>query len=176
MQHLSPRLRESQAWDKLIIERAQECPGCSKACLAQLNESHFRVLRKGNTSHAMNSSLHAALNTKRLQRNMSDFFGADFSSFSNSKNTTEFDFDRAASAFPDISLDDDDIPTFPNSPGGDTRTTSGFSFHDFDTAPSQSPVRVTGDDELEKFENEFPEIEVPLKQVSFVFLFSHLYL
>jgi hypothetical protein len=103
---------------------------------------------------------------------MSDFFGADFSSFSGNKNTAEFDFDRAASAFPDISLDDDDVPTFPNSSGGDTRTTSGFSFHDFDTAPSLSPaVRVTGDDELEKFENEFPEIEVPLKQVSFVCFF-----
>ncbi len=101
---------------------------------------------------------------------MSDFFGADFSSFSGSKNTDEFDFDRAVSAFPDISLDD--VPTFPTSPGGDTRTTSGFSFHDFDTAPSQSPVKITGDDELEKFENEFPEIDVPLMQVSFRFFFS----
>ncbi|KAJ7593772.1 clathrin light chain-domain-containing protein [Mycena floridula] len=67
----------------------------------------------------------------------------------------DIDFDAAASAFPDISLDGSgDIPAMPTM----AHTSSGFSFDDFDT-PAE-PVKVTGDDEIEKFENEFPEIDV----------------
>ena len=89
------------------------------------------------------------------QHTMTDFFqsGAD-----------EIDFDRAASAFPDISLDGDaDIPIPSQAPplaaqnGG-----SGFSFDDFDTPSTfqDTAVKVTGDDEIEKFESEFPDIDV----------------
>jgi len=76
----------------------------------------------------------------------------------------EFDFDAAASAFPDISLDGStEIPAAAAAPlaggggGAIARSTSVFSFDDFDTAP-QSAVTVTGDDEIEKFESVFPEI------------------
>jgi len=94
--------------------------------------------------------------------------------FSSGNTVDEFDFDAAASAFPDISLDGStEIPNFSTAPLGGgggpiARSTSGFSFDDFDTAP-QSAVKVTGDDEIEKFESEFPEISPPT-QVSVVFL------
>ncbi|KAF8339325.1 clathrin light chain-domain-containing protein [Amanita rubescens] len=83
---------------------------------------------------------------------MGDLFGDDI------------DLDRAASAFPDISLDGSgDIP-LPAAPS--VRQDSGFSF-DFDAAPpirKETVVKVTGDDEIDKFENEFPEIDVPQQQ------------
>ncbi|KAG5636938.1 hypothetical protein H0H81_006334 [Sphagnurus paluster] len=78
---------------------------------------------------------------------MSDFF----------QTGDEIDLDAAASAFPDISLDGEgDIPNIQPSV-----TSSGFSFEHFD-APIQrdTAVKVTGDDELEKFQNEFPDIDV----------------
>jgi hypothetical protein len=92
---------------------------------------------------------------------MSDFFqsGGD-----------DIDFDRAASAFPAISLDGEgDIPTPSQAPPLAGRNDgSGFSFDDFDSPPTQThtDVKVTGDDEIEKFENEFPNIDIG--QVSFV--------
>ncbi|KAG6920037.1 hypothetical protein DXG01_010105 [Tephrocybe rancida] len=82
----------------------------------------------------------------------------------------EIDFDRAASAFPDISLDGEgDIPNIPSQTQSITQPTSGFSFDDFD-APGDNVVKVTGDDELEKFQSEFPDIDVgqpPLAQPSY---------
>ena len=81
---------------------------------------------------------------------MTDFFSDDI------------DFDRAASAFPDISLDGSgDIP-IPAAPPA--RQDSGFAF-DFDAAPparKETAVKVTGDDEIDKFESEFPDIDVPV--------------
>ena len=81
-----------------------------------------------------------------------------------SSGNDEIDFDRAASAFPDISLDGDgDIPSGPIIP---TATNSnfdgGFDLGDFDSAPVRD-VKVTGyeDGEIEKFESEFPDIGVP---------------
>ncbi|ETW74787.1 hypothetical protein HETIRDRAFT_391469 [Heterobasidion irregulare TC 32-1] len=81
-----------------------------------------------------------------------------------SSDNDEIDFDRAASAFPDISLDgDSDIPSGPIIP---TVTNSnfdgGFDLGDFDNAPVRD-VKVTGDEdgEIEKFESEFPDIGVP---------------
>ncbi|KAG6813756.1 hypothetical protein H0H92_007708 [Tricholoma furcatifolium] len=94
---------------------------------------------------------------------MSDFF---------STGEEEIDFDRAASAFPDISLDGEgDIP-IPTQTQPVSQTTSGFSFEDFDTPTSHGNVKVTGDDEIEKFESEFPDIDVgqpqpPPTQLSF---------
>jgi len=74
------------------------------------------------------------------------------------------EFERAANAFPDISLDGPgDILSAPAGNQTGHSSGGGFSFDDFDTplAPSGGAVRVTGNDELEKFENEFPDIEVP---------------
>ncbi|OCH83944.1 clathrin light chain [Obba rivulosa] len=73
----------------------------------------------------------------------------------------EIDFDRVASAFPDISLDGSgDIPA-PTVPVAAQPT--GFSFDDFTSPPRErvTEVKVTGDDEIEKFESEFPDIEIP---------------
>ncbi|KAF8070390.1 clathrin light chain-domain-containing protein [Lyophyllum atratum] len=75
----------------------------------------------------------------------------------------EIDFDRAASAFPDISLDGEgDIPIPTQSHPVRHDSNSGFSFDDFDSPPVQrdTTVKVTGDDELEKFQSEFPDIDV----------------
>jgi hypothetical protein len=73
----------------------------------------------------------------------------------------DIDFDHAASAFPDISLDGDiPIPSAP--PVGQSASVDDFSFDAFD-APRErtTEVKVTGDDEIEKFESEFPEIDLP---------------
>lgn len=75
----------------------------------------------------------------------------------------DIDFEHAISAFPDIEFDGD-IPV-PSAPSGAPVASSGsFSFDDFDT-PSirgrDTDVKVTGDDEIEKFENEFPELDMP---------------
>ncbi|KAH9834143.1 clathrin light chain [Rhodofomes roseus] len=80
----------------------------------------------------------------------------------------DIDFDRAASAFPDISLDgigDIPAPALPAAPA----TSSGFSFEDFASPPRerQTEVKVTGDDEIEKFEDQFPDIEVPSSEPVF---------
>ncbi|KAI6145530.1 clathrin light chain-domain-containing protein [Pisolithus tinctorius] len=72
----------------------------------------------------------------------------------------EFDFDRAASAFPDISLDGEgDVPAFSSAAAP---VNSGFSFDDFGSPPRASftEVKVTGDEEIEKFEGQFPDIDV----------------
>lgn len=76
----------------------------------------------------------------------------------------DIDFDAAASAFPDISLDGEgDIPSA--TPAAPPQTSSGFSFDDFDSPPQQphTSVKVTGDDEIEKFENEFPDLDIPVR-------------
>lgn len=107
--------------------------------------------------------------TDFLQRE-SDILGDEFASTNATGDSFataggDIDFDRAASAFPDISLDgSSDIPSSLNGTGAGstTTTTNGFSFDDFDTPPrGNTEVKVTGDDEIEKFESEFPDIEVP---------------
>jgi hypothetical protein len=75
----------------------------------------------------------------------------------------DIDFDRAASAFPDISLDGtSEIPSVV-SPTANVQSGGGFSFDDFDSPPreKETDIKVTGDDEIEKFEDQFPDIEVP---------------
>lgn len=82
----------------------------------------------------------------------------DFAAFSSAPANNNFDdFDRAASAFPDISLDGDIPTTSPPLNSGSAAPPGGFSFDSFD-APA---VKVTGDDEFEKFEDQFPDIGVP---------------
>lgn len=81
----------------------------------------------------------------------------------------DIDFDAAASQFPDISLDGSgDMPLLPSAPpatSAPTKSSGGFSFDGFDDAPlpreRTTEVMVTGDDEISKFESEFPDIEVP---------------
>jgi hypothetical protein len=105
---------------------------------------------------------------------MSDFLsrensilGGEFSSSgSHGPSDLDIDFDRAASAFPDISLDgsgDIPTPTAPNSMSMNRNVSSGFSFDDFETRDSVvgTDVKVTGDDEIEKFEDQFPDIGTP---------------
>lgn len=89
---------------------------------------------------------------------MSDFLGADFGK-SHSGGGDEIDFDAAASQFPDISMDGD-IPSIPSQPThSNSNESNGFSFDDFDEPKGSEHVKVTGDDELEKFESQFPDIE-----------------
>ena len=88
----------------------------------------------------------------------SELLGGQFSS------GDEIDFDRAASAFPDISLDgSSDIPTPTGAPGlsHQTSTSSYADFDDFATPPPHTDVKVTGDDEIDQFESQFPDIDVP---------------
>ena len=93
---------------------------------------------------------------------MTDLLGGQFSS------NDDIDFDRAASAFPDISLDGSvDIPTptlGTNAPvlSHQTSTSSYADFDDFSTPPPHGDVKVTGDDEIGQFESQFPDIDVPV--------------
>ncbi|TEB37670.1 hypothetical protein FA13DRAFT_1752382 [Coprinellus micaceus] len=91
-----------------------------------------------------------------------DILGGEFASSQSGGGFGEdIDLDAAASQFPDISLDGD-IPSIPSQP---TQSNSnGFSFDDFDEPKGSEHVKVTGDDELEKFESQFPEIETPASQ------------
>ena len=97
----------------------------------------------------------------------SELLGGEFAvpsttgdSFATATGGDEIDFDRAASAFPDISLDGD-IPEV-SAPPAAAAPSRGFSFDDFEPPRERTTeVKVTGDDEIEKFENEFPEIDLP---------------
>jgi hypothetical protein len=83
----------------------------------------------------------------------------------------DIDFERAASAFPDISLDGEtDIPAFisppPRSPPPPARP---FDLDAFGGSAPVRQVRVTGhesDDDIGKFESEFPELDVPQVRIS----------
>ncbi|KAH6914034.1 clathrin light chain [Coprinopsis sp. MPI-PUGE-AT-0042] len=89
-----------------------------------------------------------------------DLFGGEFGGSSNNgAGNTDIDFDAAASAFPDISLDGD-VPSVPIPPNA-ARTDSGFSFDSFDVPKDDGNVKITGDDELEQFQSQFPEVDVP---------------
>ncbi|KAI1785236.1 clathrin light chain [Ganoderma leucocontextum] len=94
-----------------------------------------------------------------LQRE-SDVLGDEFGTpTGGSYATADIDFDRAASAFRDISLDGTDDFSAPAPP---TKAAGMFSFDGFSSpTPTRTTVTVTGDDEIEKFESEFPDIEGP---------------
>ncbi|KAG1782009.1 clathrin light chain-domain-containing protein [Suillus placidus] len=68
----------------------------------------------------------------------------------------DFDFDRAASAFPDLDLDGQGDVPLPSAPAA----SSGFSFDDFGSPLRQTEIKVTGNDEIEQFEDQFPELNV----------------
>lgn len=110
----------------------------------------------------------------------SELLGDDFSiptntggSFATATGGEEIDFDAAASAFPDISLDGD-FPSLPETaapPAAGSALSGGFSFDDFEPPRERTTeVKVTGDDEIDKFESEFPEIDVPSVSLGCVLL------
>ncbi|EJD08403.1 uncharacterized protein FOMMEDRAFT_74206 [Fomitiporia mediterranea MF3/22] len=71
----------------------------------------------------------------------------------------DIDLDAAASAFPDISLDGSgDIPITAPTHGSIQPTSNGLDFGDFETPAPVREVKVTGDDEIERFEDQFPDI------------------
>jgi hypothetical protein len=77
-----------------------------------------------------------------------DIFGA-------SSGNTDFDFDRAASAFPDIEGLDGNVPVA-SIPHGQP------SFDGFDLGSAtqfNSTMKITQSDELDKFTADFPELE-----------------
>jgi len=79
--------------------------------------------------------------------------GGQFSSFT-SGGDADIDFDRAASAFPDLDNFDGDIPQPTPARHAQMSTLESFAFDE----PSKPAVKVTGDDEIEKFESSFPDI------------------
>ena len=93
-----------------------------------------------------------------------DILGNEFStSLHGSTSADDIDFDRAASAFPDIDIDSGEFISSPPPPiaAGQLKS-NGFSFDDFDSPSFQqnnTQVKVTGDDDFDKFENEFPDID-----------------
>ena len=99
-----------------------------------------------------------------LQRE-SDVLGEEFGTpTGGTYATADIDFDRAASAFPEISLDGTDDFSTPPAAAPPTKSSGSFSFDDFSSPPPTrtTEVKVTGDDEIDKFESEFPDIEVPV--------------
>jgi len=72
--------------------------------------------------------------------------------------TTDIDLNAAAAAFPDISLDGSgDIP-LPAVSAPSQPAQGAFSFDAFSPRPVHD-VKVTGDDELDKFEEQFPDLD-----------------
>jgi hypothetical protein len=102
-----------------------------------------------------------------------DILGDEFStSLHRPTGGDDIDFDRAASAFPDIDIDGDFIQSSqPPPPIVAARTSNGFSFDDFGSPPpsQKTEVKVTGDDDFDTFESEFPEIQIDAGQVSIGF-------
>lgn len=91
----------------------------------------------------------------------SEILGGEFAKAAPSLGGDEIDFDRAASAFPDISLDGTgDIPTpvVPALSRGATQV-DDFGFDDFTSAPPVRDVKITGGDEIDRFEDQFPDLD-----------------
>ena len=99
-----------------------------------------------------------------------EFLGGAFSPSAGgqlSGNTEDIDLDRAASAFPDIDLDGD-IPPIPQRTTSNNDSGFGFSINSLISPPAQPDVKITGDDEIDKFESAFPDLE-PIPQVTTTF-------
>lgn len=115
-----------------------------------------------------------------IPQTMSDFpdLSSEFATAPSSAIDGSIDFDRASSAFPDISLDGEgDIPNTTNTYSNPQATLGGgFDFDDFSSPPPNlggrvTDVKVTGDDEIEKFEDQFPELDIPGAQVCTLYHF-----
>ena len=92
-----------------------------------------------------------------------DILGSEFSTSLHPTGGDDIDFDRAASAFPDIDIDSGDFvqASQPPPPILAARTSNGFSFDNFGSPPPshKTEVKVTGDDDFDTFESDFPEID-----------------
>lgn len=99
-----------------------------------------------------------------------EFLGGAFSPSAGGKlstNTDDIDLDRAVTAFPDIGLDGD-IPPIPQRTTSDNDSGFGFNFDSLTSPPAPKDVKVTGDDEIDKFESAFPDI-APVPAVTTAF-------
>lgn len=114
---------------------------------------------------------------QRNTRTMADDFlarerellGDTFGSSEGGGNLGDIDFDRAASAFPDISLDGGEIPPPPVLA---QRSSGGFDFDTFTSPPPPTAIKVTGnDDEIGKFESAFPDIGTTVSLTFFLKFF-----
>lgn len=116
----------------------------------------FPIFHLRGHSHAVYTSATTTTTT------MSDFpdLGSEFATAPSSAIEGNIDFDKAVSAFPDISLDGEGDFSTPLAAVGGSGGGGGFSFDDFGSPPPPD-VKVTGDDEIEKFEDQFPDIDVP---------------
>ncbi|KAF8511535.1 clathrin light chain-domain-containing protein [Gautieria morchelliformis] len=97
-----------------------------------------------------------------------EFLGGTFSPSAGgqlSGNADDIDFDRAASAFPDIGIDGD-IPPIPQPTTSNNHGGFGFDMGSLISPPAQQEIKVTGDDEINKFESAFPDLE-PIPQQTF---------
>lgn len=140
--------------------QTQTPPRNSQRQLSLLASTKAIVNRKSSSSSQLAPSIPAAMSDFLEREN--EVLGGEFTSNSEfssglGNNNNDIDFDRAASAFPDINLDGTgDIPT-PQVPI--KKPSNTFSFDDFIDSKPTPNVRVTGDDEIEKFEDQFPDIE-----------------
>lgn len=148
--------------------------------MSALATSSWRFGHCTNDGHNDDEASTLSTMTDFLQRE-NELLGDEFAAptdtggtFATAAGADDIDFDRAAEAFPDISLDGtSDIPV-PAAPTHKAAVSSGsFSFDSFTPPPTQktTEVKVTGDDEIEKFEDQFPEIDVPSVCLTFA-LFS----
>jgi hypothetical protein len=99
-----------------------------------------------------------------------EFLGGAFSPSAGgplSTNTDNIDLDRAASAFPDIDLDGG-IPSIPQQTTSNNDNSFGFDLNSLTSPPAPKDVKVTGDDEIDKFESAFPDI-APMPEVTTAF-------
>lgn len=125
-----------------------------------LQHSHSKHHQQSPTPSSLTLSVDAM--SDFLERE-NELLGGSFSPSAPGANSSlpgDIDLDAAASAFPDISLDGSgDLPPIHTQSVQPAVTGNGLGFDAFDAAVStKPPVKVTGDDEIEKFEDQFPDI------------------
>ncbi len=105
-----------------------------------------------------------------------ELLGGDFVPSGISGLDGDIDVERAISAFPDLGLDDD-LPPSITSPSRNAQG-STLSFDDFEGTPggtSFPDLNVIEDNDIDKFENQFPSIDGSrVRQFSFCNLPYHL--
>ena len=84
--------------------------------------------------------------------------GSNFSSSGRQGSGGEIDFDRAASAFPDLDDIGADATPVRTAPAASSANYDDDILGGFSSGAPATEVKVTGDDELERFENQFPDI------------------
>ena len=165
---MKPGWEDATEGEKALRGRRQRCHSAAVAPVhdslvcTYLYTSTRAANGEGNSDSASTNTTTPTM-TDFLQRE-SDVLGEEFGTpTGGTYATADIDFDRAASAFPEISLDGTDDFSAPPPAAPPTKTSGSFSFDDFSSPPPSrtTEVKVTGDDEIDKFESEFPDIEVP---------------